>query len=205
MFFNANRTGEKSVPPMMLTTPALPGIFAGTKIATRQSWTPIEQLSVGDVVMTAEHGEQVIASVRTSEFDVASAKPVRNLWPIQLPKGILGNSSAMVLAPETNLVLQDKAAEVLFGQTCVSVKAKNLIGYRGISRARLAQPTAQYTLEFAQGVSLVAEGGVYLDLPFPNENRRFMALDGRQTRLMVRHMTEEDNTMRSHKVASGWI
>jgi hypothetical protein len=54
-------------------------------------------------------------------------------------------------------------------------------------------------------VSLVAEGGVFFDMPSPRGARRFKALDARQARLLVRHMGEEDYANRSRKVASGWI
>lgn len=205
MLFKTNRTGEKRVPPLMLTVPETPGIFAGTRIATRNDWTPIEQLGVGDFVLTAEHGEQVITAVEVSELDASENSSVGASWPVHVPEGVLGNSAPLILAPDMHLVLEDDAAGLLFGQTCVSVKAEDLIGYRGVSRARIAQPLTRYTLQFTHGVSLVVEGGVFFDMPSPRGARRFKPLDPRQARLLVRHMGEEDYTHRSRRVASGWI
>jgi hypothetical protein len=205
MLSKTNRTGEKRVAPLMLATPATQGIFAGTKIATRTDWTPIEQLNVGDFVLTAEHGEQLITAMDVSVLDVSSNKPMANQWPIHVPEGVLGNSKPLILAPGMHLVLEDEAAGLLFGHSCVSLKAEDLIGYRGIARARISQPMTHFTLEFSHGVSLVVEGGVFFDMPSPHGARRFEALDARQARLLVRHMGEEDHTHRSRKVASGWI
>lgn len=205
MLFKTNRTGEQSVVPLMLSTKAAPGIFAGTKIATRNEWTPIEQLKVGDFVLTAEHGEHAITAMDVSKLDASSNKPMANQWPVHVPEGVLGNSSPMILSPDMHLVLENDAAALLFGQACVSLKAEDLIGYRRIARARLSQPLAHYSLKFARGVSLVAEGGVFLDLPNPNGDRQFEVLESRQARLLVRHMAEENPTHRTQKVASGWI
>jgi hypothetical protein len=205
MLFKTNRTGEQSVAPLMLSTKATPGIFAGTKIATRNEWTPIEQLNVGDFVLTAEHGEQVITAMEVSVLDVSSNKPMANQWPVHVPEGVLGNSQPLILAPGMHLVLENEAAGLLFGQDCVSLKAEDLIGYRGIARARISKPMSHYRIEFTHAVSLVVEGGVFFDMPSPAGAQRFETLDARQARLLVRHMGEEDHTHRSRKVASGWI
>ena len=205
MLFKTNRTGEKRVTPLMLQVAATPGLYAGTKIATRHDWTPVEQLSVGDMVLTAEHGEQAITSLEVTELEMTTDAPLGDQWPVHVPEGILGNSNPLILAPDMHVVIEDEAAGLLFGHTCVSLKAEDLIGYRGIARARLAQPMTRTTLEFEHGVSLVVEGGVFLDMPSPRGARRFTALDARQARLLVRHMSEEDHTHRSRKVASGWI
>lgn len=205
MLFTSNRTSENKLKPLMLENPAVPGIFAGTKIATRDAWTPIEQLKTGDFVLTAEHGEQVITAIEAVELDMTSYKPLADQWPVTLPEGVLGNSNRMVLAPDMQLVIEDEAAGLLFGNTCVSLKAADLIGYRGIARARMSQPLTFYRLSFVHGVSLVAEGGVFFDMPSPRGARRFKTLDARQARLLIRNMGEEEHSRRSRKVASGWI
>lgn len=205
MLFTSNRSDTTRVKPLMLQNPATPGIFAGTKIATRAAWTPIELLKVGDFVLTAEHGEQVITSVEVVELDMTSYKPLADQWPVMLPEGVLGNSKPMILASDMHLVVEDEAAGLLFGNTCVTLKASDLIGYRGVARARVSQPLSYYRLEFSHGVSLVAEGGVFFDMPSPRGARRFKALDARQARLLVRNMGEQDHSQRSRKVASGWI
>lgn len=205
MLFKTNRTGEKRVAPLMLLSPVKPGIFAGTKIATRNDWTPIEQLKVDDFVLTAEHGEQVITAIEVSELDASSDTSATKQWPVHVPVSVLGNASPMILSPDMHLVLEDEAAAALFGQTCVSLKAEDLIGYRGIARARMAQPLIHYSLEFTHGVSLVAEGGVFLDIPSPRGARRFGVLDARQARLLMRHMSENVHAHPPRKVASGWI
>lgn len=205
MLFKSNRTSEAPQKPLLLKTQETPGIYAGTKIATRDAWTPIEQLAVGDFVLTAEHGEQVITGFKKVVLDTGSNTVLGDQWPVLLPEGVIGNSSAMVVSPDMHLVVEDEAAGLLFGHTCVTLKAADLIGYRGVARARLAQPMTFYRLEFTHGVSLVAEGGIFFDMPSPRGARRFKALDARQARLLVRHMGEEDYAKRSRKVASGWI
>lgn len=205
MLFKTMRTGENRIAPLMLSTPATTGIFEGTKIATRNSWTPIEQLGVGDFVLTAEHGEQVITAIDAFELDASSNKPMAKQWPVHVPENVLGNSSPMILSPDIHLVLKDEAAEMLFGHAYVSIKAEDLIGHRGIARARMAQPMTYYSIQFSHGVSLLVEGGVFFDMPSPRGARRFEPLNAKQARLLVRNMGRTKYTQRQPAVASGWI
>ncbi|WP_298261096.1 Hint domain-containing protein [uncultured Litoreibacter sp.] len=204
MFFKSNRKASK-VEPLVLTTAPSAGIFAGTKIATRHSWTAIEDLSVGDKVLTAERGEQEITHIETRDLSLASAKAAAGQWPLLVPEGAIGNDHAMLVSPDTRLVIEDEAAGVLFGEACVTVRAENLIGYRGISRARVNGDLTHVTLRFEDAQTLVAEGGVFLDIPAPNGLYRFTPLNDRQSRLLVRNMGEVDRKERARPVAVGWI
>jgi hypothetical protein len=204
MFFKSSRKASK-VEPLVLTTAPSAGIFAGTKIATRHRWASVEELSVGDKVLTAEGGEQEITDIEVRELSLASAKSAAGQWPLLVPEGAIGNDHAMLVSPDTRLVIEDEAAGVLFGEACVTVRAENLIGYRGISRARVNGDLTHVTIRFEDAQTLVVEGGVFLDIPAPNGLHRFTPLNDRQSRLLVRNMGETDRKIRARPVAAGWI
>jgi len=204
MFFKSSRKASKAE-PLVLTTAPSAGIFAGTKIATRNRWTPVEELQLGEKVLTAENGEQVIAEIEVSTLSLASAKANAGQWPLLVPEGAIGNEHAMLVSPDTRLVIEDAAAGVLFGEACVTVRAENLIGYRGISRARVKGELTHVTIRFEDAETLVVEGGVFIDVPAPNGLFRFTPLNDRQSRLLARNMGEVDRKTRARPVAAGWI
>lgn len=204
MFFKSSRK-TSNVEPLVLTTAPSAGIFAGTKIATRNRWVPVEELEVGDMVLTAENGEQEVIDIEVRDLSLVSAKAAAGQWPLLVPEGAIGNDHAMLVAPDARLVIEDEAAGVLFGEACVSVRAENLIGYRGISRARVKGDLTHVTIGFEDAQTLVVEGGVFLDISAANGVQRFTPLNDRQSRLLMRNMGEADRKERARPMAAGWI
>ncbi|RLJ59287.1 Hint domain-containing protein [Litoreibacter meonggei] len=203
MFFKSIRKTAK-VNPLVLTTAPSAGIFAGTKVATRHRWTPVEELQIGDKVLTAENGEQVILEIEVSTLSLASAKANAGQWPLLVPKGAIGNEHSMLVSPDTRLVIEDDAVGALFGEACVTVRAENLIGYCGISRARVKNDLIHVTIRFEGAETLVVEGGVFIDIPAPNGVLRFAPLNDRQSRLLARNMGGSDRMERARPVAAAW-
>ena len=204
MFFKSTRKAPK-VNPLVLTIAPSAGIFAGTKIATRYNWTPVEELQVGDKVLTAENGEQVIAEKAVSTLSLASAKANARQWPLLVPKGAIGNEHSMLVSPDTRLVIEDDAVGALFEEACVTVRAENLIGYCGISRARVKNDLTHVTIRFEGAETLVVEGGVFIDIPAPNGVLRFAPLNDRQSRLLVRNLGETGRKERSRPATAGMM
>jgi hypothetical protein len=204
MFFKSSRKTSK-VEPLVLTTAPSAGIFAGTKVATRHRWAAVEELSVGDKVLTAEGGEQKITELEVRELSLAATKAAAGQWPLLVPEGAIGNDHAMLVSPDARVLIEEEAADVLFGETCVTVRAESLIGYRGISRARVNGNLTHVTIRFDDAQTLVIEGGVFMDIPAPNGLHRFTPLNDRQSRLLVRNMGETDRKERARPVAASWI
>ncbi|PTX54451.1 Hint domain-containing protein [Litoreibacter ponti] len=204
MFFKSSKKTSKSTPLVLETAPSA-GIFAGTRLATDYAWTPVEELQVGDTVLTAEHGAQEIVSIEHRSLSVSAARANAKQWPLLVPEGAIGNTRAMLVSPDMRLVIEDEAAATLFGEPCVSLRAENLIGYRGIARARISGDLSHVTLRLAGEETLVVEGGVYIDLPSPTGTHRFTPLSDRQARQLSRLMGEADRKNRARPVVSAWI
>ena len=205
MFFKSNRKASKAVAPLVLNVAPAPGFFAGTEVATRYAWTKVEELKVGDAVLTAENGEQDIVGIERGELSVSAHAAAAGQWPLLVPEGAMGNEKAMMLSPGMRVVIENDAAGALFGHGCVSVRAEALIGYRGIARARVAGPMAHITLVFDAPQTVVAEGGLFFDVPDERGVNNFLPLDDRQSRLLMRNMTEADRKQRGRKIKAGWI
>ena len=205
MFFKSNRKIQDGSAPLVLNVAPAPGFFAGTEVATRYAWSKVETLKVGDMVLTAENGEQMIMGIERGSLTVAAHAAAAKQWPLLVPEGALGNEKALLVSPGMRVVIEDETAGALFGHGCVSVRAESLIGHRGIARARVGKTLKHVSLVFDKPQTIVAEGGLFFDVPDAQGVSNFLPLDDRQSRLLLRQMSYTDREQRGRKIASGWI
>lgn len=197
MYFKTNQTMQVTTRPLAFAIAPIAGFCEGTEIATPYAWSRVETLEVGDLVLTAEHGAQEIIGIETGALFVSSQRSHAIQWPVHVPEGALGNDSALVMSPAMRVVMEGETAALLFGHDCVSVQANDLIGFRGIHRARVAGPMQQTTLLFEQPQTVTAQGGVFFDIADMNGMHNFLPLSDRQARLLIRQMGEEDREFRA--------
>lgn len=101
---------------------AAPCFTKGTLIQTDRGHKPIEDLQVGDLVMTQDHGLQPIRWIGSSVV-----KAHANLAPIMIKEGALGNASDLMVSPLHRMLISDWRAELMFGEDEILVAAKHLI------------------------------------------------------------------------------
>lgn len=102
--------------------PALPCFTAGTRIETPGGPRPVEDLQVGDRVITADHGAQTVRW--TGARQVAGLGPFA---PIRFETGAIGNARPLRVSPQHRMLITGWRAEILFGQSDVLVAAKHLV------------------------------------------------------------------------------
>jgi hypothetical protein len=102
---------------------------SGTSIKTQSGEVLIEDLCVGDMVMTLDHGCQPIRWIGSSR-----RAAIGDLAPILIRKGALGNDRDLRVSPQHRMLLQGWQAELLFGEHEVLATAKSLINDHSIIR-----------------------------------------------------------------------
>ncbi|HBQ36516.1 MAG TPA: type I secretion protein [Rhodobacteraceae bacterium] len=107
----------------------LPCFVSGTHILTPQGETTVENLSVGDLVNTMDHGLQPILWIGCSTRVAKGA-----MAPILFQKGAIGNSRDLLVSPQHRMLVRDWQAELLFGENEVLVPAKALINDQTVRR-----------------------------------------------------------------------
>lgn len=95
---------------------------AGTHIATPRGQIAVEDLRVGDAVITRDGG---IQNLRWIGFRTVPAEG--NLAPIHITKGALGNTRALTVSPEHRMLVQGWRCQMLFGRDEGLCAAKHLI------------------------------------------------------------------------------
>ncbi|WP_425049383.1 Hint domain-containing protein [Psychromarinibacter sp. S121] len=127
----------------------VPGMLAGTKVATAKGWCPVETLTEGDLVLTFDRGLQPLRRVTKTRSSTGQNVP-QSEWPLFVPKDALGNSQPLMLQPTQPVMIESDAAEVLYGDPFALIDAFVLDGYRGIARLQPEGPVETIGLCFDQ-------------------------------------------------------
>jgi hypothetical protein len=141
------------------------GMLYGTLIATPTGWRPVESLATGDLVLTFDYGLQAVVEVRRSVLWSAEDTTPRAAWPVQVPAGAIGNRTDLLLLPEQAVMIEDDAAEAMFGDPFALVPAAVLDGYRGCQRVQPRRRVDVVTPVFEREQILYANGSALLHAP----------------------------------------
>lgn len=134
---------------------------AGTMIRTVDGETPIEQIALGDLVETRDHGYQPVRwiggrHIRRVQLD---ARP--NLRPICIAKGALGDgfpAQDLVVSPQHPILVRSKIAQRMFDSAEVLVAAKQLLALPGISVCEDVTEVTYYHMLFDHHEIVFSDG-----------------------------------------------
>ncbi len=107
----------------------------GTMIETEEGPKAIEDIRVGEKVLTKDDGFQAISWKASRRFDKAALAASPHLRPIRVRAGALGPNMPeqdLVVSPQHRFLLSDWRCEMLFGSEEVLVPAKSLINDHSI-------------------------------------------------------------------------
>jgi hypothetical protein len=106
----------------------VPCFVAGTQIATIGGLVSVENLQVGDKVITRDNGIQEIRWIGSRQVD-----GVDNMAPVKIDPGALnGNESAVWLSPNHRVLLNGANLDMLFATSEALVAVKHLVSREGI-------------------------------------------------------------------------
>lgn len=137
--FGAAQGGETGV---------MSGLIEGTRVATAVGWQRVETVSVGDRVLTFDHGLQPVRAIRRVALWTGEGHVPRRFRPLHVPAGVLGNSDDMVVLPRQGLMVESDAAEAAIGDPFPLVRAEALDGLCGIRRMHAASPFDVFVMQF---------------------------------------------------------
>jgi hypothetical protein len=141
------------------------GFAAETRLCTPAGWRSAESITVGDHVMTFDHGWQMVTMASQGFLWQDAARCPEHLLPLDVPAGALGNAQPMRILPESHVLVEEELAEILYGDAFVLVPASELEGYHGIARTRPAERIRVICLGFEADELVLAEGGAFISCP----------------------------------------
>jgi len=136
----------------------VPCFVAGTRLATPEGWRPIETLSVGELVMTQDHGLEPIRWIGQTTCTAEGA-----LAPIRIRAGALGQGLPvrdLLVSPQHRMLLRSRIAERMTGAREVLVPAKKLLDLPGIDVADDLQTVTYLHMMFDEHEIIFAEGAL---------------------------------------------
>lgn len=162
-----DRRAATAITPVMDSTLAgVPfGIVAGTKVASRMGWRPVEAIAAGDEVLTFDGGLQAVVAVERRTVVSDACNTPEEDWPLFVPAGALGNREEMLMLPGQTVLIESDAAEEAFGDPFALIPAVALDGFRGITRIVPEARLEIVTLHFAQDEIVFANVGALFHCP----------------------------------------
>ena len=102
---------------------------SGTLIATIDGQRKVEELAVGDLILTMDRGYQPLRWIGCKTLDSESLRVAERLRPVRIKASALGPQmpeSDLVVSPQHRMLLRSKLALQLFGESEVLVSARKL-------------------------------------------------------------------------------
>ncbi|WP_380055727.1 Hint domain-containing protein [Falsihalocynthiibacter sp. SS001] len=141
---------------------ATPPCFAsGTFITTAQGTKRVEELSVGDLVETADNGQQPIRWIGQITFTAEQLRTRANLVPVRLAQNCFGPdqpSQDLMVSPQHRVLFTGWRAELYFGTNEVLVPAKHLLNDTNILRHAPTEGVTYFHILFDRHEVIYANG-----------------------------------------------
>lgn len=162
-----SRTQSTDVGGFLITGQS--GLLTGTHVASNLGWRPVEALTVGDQVLTFDHGMQTVLDIQRERFLTPEMAMNSLQRPIHVPSEALQNRRDLWLMPEQGLLVESDEAEDAVGDPYAVISANMLIGFRGISSGVPSETIEVTTLAFAKDEVVYVEGGMLAYCPHPRQ------------------------------------
>lgn len=127
---------------------AATGILSGTCLSTPEGLVPIENLRLGEYVLTFDDGFQQIQSISRSWTWPDSAPREVNRKLVWIDNGAHGNSSPLLLPPGQPIMIESDLAECVLGDPFAVVTAETLIGTSCAEYVSICDPIEIYKVSF---------------------------------------------------------
>ena len=82
------------------------GFVSGTHVASNLGWRQVNALSIGDKVLTFDHGMQRIVDIQRETMVVPEGVLPAAQTPVRVPEGALNNRSELWLMPDLGLLVE---------------------------------------------------------------------------------------------------
>ncbi|MDV7144962.1 Hint domain-containing protein [Tropicimonas sp. TH_r6] len=143
-FYEADGTTVAGIATFSEIENVIPCFTPGTRVATPSGEKLVEEICVGDEIITRDNGVQEVRWSGRKALDYGKLSKVPHLQPILIPAGSLGDDLPerdMLVSPNHRMLVADDRTSLYFAEHEVLVAAKHLVGRHGIRRLPQLQTT----------------------------------------------------------------
>ena len=140
----------------------VPCFTPGTAIATPKGEVAVENLQIGDRVLTRDNGIQTINWVGQKRIDFEQLKALPELRPILIKAGAIGDGQPerdMLVSPSHRMLIVSELAQLYFEQSEVLVAAKYMLNMEGVEVSN--QPYVTYVHFICDNHEIVLADGAW--------------------------------------------
>ena len=133
----------------------------GTMIETETGLAPIEEIRVGDMVRTKDHGLKPVLWIGCREMSPQTLEQHPEMRPIRITAGALGPgypARDLCVSPQHRILVKSRIAIRMFGEEEVLIAAKKLLGVAGIQPVEHAGAVEYYHMLFDRHEIVFANG-----------------------------------------------
>ncbi|MEM7317646.1 MAG: Hint domain-containing protein [Pseudomonadota bacterium] len=178
------------------------GFLSGTHVASNLGWRAVQDLAVGDSVLTFDHGMQPIIDIQRDSLYVSENTMSASSRPLRVPAGALYNRCPLWLMPDQGMLIESDATEDCMGDPFAVIPARLLKGVRGITCGFPCERLDITTIAFAQDEVVYVEGGMLAHCPHPEPiwtddasgpPRLYDVVDGQAARFVADCLIAQDD------------
>ncbi|MBS8228124.1 Hint domain-containing protein [Vannielia litorea] len=139
----------------------IPCFTPGTLIATPRGEVAVEELKVGDKVITRDNGIQQIRWLGRTDVSTVELMKRPALRPVRIAQGALGNGLPerdMLVSPQHRVLVASERAALYFEEREVLVAAKHLVNGAGIAEAADVSSVTYIHFMFEQHEVVLSDG-----------------------------------------------
>ena len=136
----------------------IPCFTPGTLVATPQGERPVQDLSVGDRVITRDNGIQEIRWVGKRDMTGEELTAAQHLRPVLIRQGALGRGLPerdMLVSPQHRVLMSSDKTALYFDESEVLVAAKHLTDMEGIDVVDVSGTTYIHVMFDQHELSLI--------------------------------------------------
>ena len=140
----------------------VPCFTPGTAIATPKGEVLVEELKVGDRVVTRDNGLKAITWIGKKRIDYQQLNALPTVRPILIERGALGNGlpeQDMLVSPSHRMLIVSELARQYFDRAEVLVAAKHMLEMEGVAISN--QPYITYIPIMCENHELVLSNGAW--------------------------------------------
>jgi hypothetical protein len=181
------------------------GFIDGTHLVSNLGWRRVEDLRVGDKILTFDNGMSRIVEIQREILNAGDTVIPESRWPLLVPEGALLNRRSMKVLPDQGIFVESDLVCDRMGEPFAVIPAAALIGFRGIAPVRPDATLAINTLTFVRDEVVYAEGGMLAHCPSARslmaqpEEPLYRLLNPEEARALVAEMQS-----RNGEVVLGW-
>ncbi len=143
------------------TVPFVPCFTAGTMIMTRRGEIAVEELRIGDDVLTVDNGFRPIRWIGSRTLSARQLQLAPQLRPIRFEIGALGNDlplRPLEVSPQHRCLIRSQVALRMVGAREVLAAAKHLLSVEGVSVVETDAPVTYFHILLDSHELLISNG-----------------------------------------------